>query len=43
MDAPGAVVRLKDTEAMVFWPQDNYYELLPVAELEVYGLEEVAA
>lgn len=35
MDAPGAVARLNEDEAMVYWPSDNYYEVLPVVELEV--------
>ena len=37
MDIPGAVVRLKDDVAMVYWPQDSYYEVLPVAGLESYN------
>jgi hypothetical protein len=36
-DAPGAVVRVKGPEVMVFWPDDNFYEVLPVEELEIYG------
>ena len=36
MDIPGAVVCVNDTEARVFWPTDNYYEDIPVAELELY-------
>jgi len=43
MDAPGAVVRLNEEEAMVFWPTDNFYEVLPVSELESYGAIPVAA
>lgn len=34
LDEPGAVARLDEAEAMVYWPQDNFYEVLPVAELE---------
>jgi hypothetical protein len=37
MDTPGAVVRVKDSEVMVFWPDDSFYEVLPVANLEPYG------
>jgi len=37
MDIPGAVVRLDADGAFVFWPQDNFYELLPVAVLEPYN------
>jgi len=36
MDIPGAVVRLNVSEIMVYWPQDNFYEIVPVAELELY-------
>ena len=43
MDIPGAVVRLSNCEALVFWPQDNYYEVIPVAELESYDAIPVAA
>jgi hypothetical protein len=37
MDAPGAVMRLNDAEAMVYWPQDNYYEVVRVGQIEPYG------
>jgi hypothetical protein len=30
-------VRVKGPEVMVFWPDDNFYEVLPVEELEIYG------
>jgi hypothetical protein len=36
MDTPGSVVRLNDVEAMVFWPDDDFYEIIPVKELESY-------
>jgi hypothetical protein len=36
MDTPGSVVRLNDVEAMVFWPDDDFYEIIPVTELESY-------
>ena len=36
MDIPGSVVRMCDAGALVFWPQDHFYQLLPVAELELY-------
>ena len=36
MDAPGAVVRVNDAQARVFWPTNNYYEDIPVSELEIY-------
>jgi hypothetical protein len=37
MDTPGAVVRFKDDEVLVFWPDDNFYQVFPVMELEPYG------
>lgn len=45
MDTPGAVVRLKDSDAMVFWPQDGFYQIIPAVELEPYGAmsESIAA
>ena len=45
MDTPGAVVRLKDADAMVFWPQDGFYQIIPAVELEPYGAtpESIAA
>jgi hypothetical protein len=36
MDTPGSVFRLNDYEAMVFWPDDSYYEIIPLAKLESY-------
>ncbi len=36
MDTPGSVVRLNSVEALVFWPDDNFYEIIPVSELESY-------
>jgi hypothetical protein len=36
MDTPGSVVRLNDVEAMVFWPDDDFYEIIPVTGLESY-------
>jgi len=43
MDTPGAVVRMKDDEVRVYWPDDNFYEEIPVVELEPYGSIPVAA
>jgi hypothetical protein len=45
MDTPGAVVRLKDAEVLVYWPDNNFYQELPVVELEPYGAisESIAA
>ena len=37
MDTPGAVVRWNEAEIMVYWPQDNFYEVVPAVELEPYG------
>lgn len=37
MDTPGAVVRVKDSEAMVYWPDDGFYQVLAAVELEPYG------
>jgi hypothetical protein len=37
MDTPGAVVRLNDSVARVYWPDDSFYEELPVVDLEPYG------
>lgn len=36
MDMPGSVVRVNAVAAMVYWPTDGYYEVVPVAELELY-------
>ena len=36
LDAPGAVVRLNEVEALVFFPDDNFYQKIPVSELEIY-------
>lgn len=36
MDMPGSVVRVNAVAAMVYWPQDSYYQVVPVAELELY-------
>lgn len=38
LDVPGAVVRLEDDDAFVYWPTDNFYQKLPVDELEPYGV-----
>lgn len=38
MDTPGAVVRLDDSEIMVFWPDDNFYQAVPAEDLEPYGV-----
>jgi hypothetical protein len=45
MDTPGAVVRLNDGVARVFWPSDNFYQDIPVSELEIYDAipESIAA
>jgi hypothetical protein len=43
LDVPGAVVRLKDDDAMVYWPTDNFYQVLPMVELEPYSSIPVAA
>lgn len=43
LDTAGAVVRVNGTEIMVYWPQDSYYEVIPVAELELYGVHESIA
>jgi len=37
MDEPGAVMRLSSADALVYWPQDNFYQLLPAVDLEPYG------
>lgn len=37
MDEPGAVVRLQDSELLVFWPTDNLYQQVPLGELEPYS------
>jgi hypothetical protein len=42
MDTPGAVVRLQDADAMVYWPTDSYYEVIPTEKLEPYGVLPVA-
>ena len=36
MDTPGSVVRLNSVEALVFWPDDGFYEIIPIAGLESY-------
>jgi hypothetical protein len=36
MDTPGSVVRLNSVEALVFWPDDGFYEIVPIAGLESY-------
>lgn len=38
LDTPGAVVRVSDIDVMVYWPSDNYFQLVPVTDLEVYGM-----
>lgn len=40
MDTPGVVSRLKGRDAMVFWPDDNFYQVIPVVELELYSFSE---
>lgn len=37
MDEPGAVVRLNDVGVLVYWPEDNFYEVVPAVDLEPYG------
>jgi len=36
MDTPGAVVRINNSEVMVYWPDDNFYQEVSVLELEPY-------
>ena len=36
MDIPGVIVRLNSVEALVFLPSDNFYQIIPIADLEVY-------
>lgn len=45
LDEPGAVVRLNDSEVMVYWPEYEFYQVVPAAELEPYGVipESIAA
>jgi len=37
MDTPGAVMRLQDSEAMVYWPDDGYYQIIQTEHLEPYS------
>lgn len=44
LDTPGAVVRLNELAARVYWPDDSFYEDIPVADLEPYGaIQELTA
>lgn len=37
MDLPGSVVRVKDQEVMVYWPSDDFYQVLSTENLEPYN------